>query len=164
MLLKPRHFQHVTSTLFIWIDDPVLAWLGFVCEKQRVIYVRFHLCNWSFTNLQVATTACLKRQVLILQVFQAVCPVGTDPSKIDHEFQWIYIWYRDQWYNFNAIWKIWIEIFKSSESFAGFRHSQLSLVTWRWSSHQQCNKNIGMPHSQTKSTNSNFSFMHGPIW
>ena len=29
---------------------------------------------------------------------------------------------------------------KSSESFAGFRHSQLPLVTWRWTSHQQCNK------------------------
>ena len=61
------------------------------------------------------------------------------------------------WYNFNAIWKIWIEIFKSSSSFAGFRHSQLPLVTWRWTSHQQCNKkhwNASIP----KSTD-NFLFM-----
>lgn len=35
---------------------------------------------------------------------------------------------------------------KSSESFAGFRYSQLPLVTWRWTSHKP--KNIGMPQSQ----------------
>lgn len=71
---SPRHFQHVTSTLFIWIDDPVLHG----CEamrKSKGMNVRFHLCNWGFTNLQVATTACLKRQVLILQVL--FCSLST---------------------------------------------------------------------------------------
>lgn len=53
---------------------------GYLCEVSSYV-------TELKTNLQVATTACLKRQVLILQVFQAVCPVGTDPSEIDDEFQ-----------------------------------------------------------------------------
>ena len=101
---------------------------------------------WGFTYVTEVSQIFRLLQQLVLKgkywfcrCFLAVCPVGTDPSEIDRS--WIPMnLYLIPWYNFNAIWKIWIEIFKSSSSFAGFRHSQLPLVTWRWTSHQQCNK------------------------